>query len=94
MKKESMKNNYKKIPKFKNEEQERNFWARNDSSNYINWTESKKIKFPNLKPATKPISIRLPVALIEKLKTEANKKDIPYQSYLKMLLYQKLESKV
>jgi len=82
----------KVIPKFKNEDEERDFWASHDSTEYINW--SKAIKnpiFPNLRPSTKSISIRLPKALIHSLKTIANKKDVPYQSLMKVYLSEKVE---
>ena len=68
----------KKIPKFKNEDEEREFWANSDSTDYINWEKSKRITFPNLKPSTKTISIRLPESMLEEIKSLANKRDVPY----------------
>ena len=84
-----MKNNkLKQIPKFKSEKAEREFWSKNDSSEYINWAEAKEVVFPNLKPSSKTISIRLPESLLYTIKSLANKHDVPYQSYMKLLLGQ------
>jgi len=80
-----------KIPKFKNEDEERDFWANNDSSKFIDWSKSKSASFPNLKPTTKTISIRLPEHLIESLKTLANKRDVPYQSLIKIILKERID---
>lgn len=80
----------KKIPKFQDEQSENRFWNHNDSTQYIDWKNAKKIKFNNLKPSTKTISLRLPVNLLEKIKLEANKRDVPYQSFMKMLLAERL----
>lgn len=81
----------KKIPKFKNEEEEREFWSKNDSSRFIDWSKSKRVNFPNLKPSTKTISIRLPEHLIESLKSLANKRDVPYQSLIKIILKERID---
>lgn len=67
-------NTIKKIPKFKNEDEERTFWATHDSTEYVNWKEAKKVILPNLKPSIKSISLRLPESMIEELKLLANKK--------------------
>jgi predicted DNA binding CopG/RHH family protein len=80
----------KKIPKFKNEQEEFEFWAKQDFTDYVDYSSAKKVFFPNLKPSTKNISIRLPESLIEHLKYLANKRDIPYQSLLKMFLAEKV----
>lgn len=80
----------KKIPKFKNEDAERNFWAKHDSSDYIDWTKAKYSLFPKLKPSLKTISIRLPETLLYSLKELANKKDIAYQSLIKIMLAEKV----
>jgi len=78
---------FKEIPKFESESEEREFWAKHDSTEYVNWSKSiRDPVFPNLKPSTKTISLRLPVSLLEKIKVEANKRDMPYQSYMKALL--------
>ncbi|MEX1140136.1 MAG: BrnA antitoxin family protein [Bacteroidota bacterium] len=81
----------KKIPKFKSEQEERQFWAAHDSTQYIDWSKSKLTLFPNLKPSSKTISIRLPESLLESLKLLANKRDVPYQSLLKILLAEKVQ---
>ena len=86
-----MKNN-KKIPKFKNEDEERDYWAKNDSTDYIDWGKAQKNPaMPNLKPSTKTISLRLPLTMLDQLKTISNKKDVPYQSYIKVILDEKIK---
>ena len=81
----------KKLPKFKDEKEEVEFWATHDSTEYINYSKVKKAIFPNLKPTTRTISIRLPESMIEHLKVLANKRDIPYQSLMKMFLVERIE---
>ena len=78
----------KKIPKFKSATQEKDFWQVHDSTDYIDWTHAKKTIFPNLKPSTKTISLRLPDSLLNEIKILANKEDVPYQSLMKMILAQ------
>jgi len=80
----------KKIPRFRNENDEIEFWNNNDSSEFIDYTKAKKLNLPNLKPSTKSISIRLPESLLQRLKIIANKKDIPYQSLIKIYLSEKI----
>ncbi len=84
----------KSMPKFKTEDEEREFWSTQDSTEYINYSKAKRTLFPNLKPTTKTISIRLPESLIEKLKVLANKRDVPYQSLLKVLLAEKVDEEL
>ena len=84
----------KKIPEFKNEEAERKFWATHDSTEYVDWSKAKRAIFPNLKPSTKTISLRLPQTMLEELKVLANKRDVPYQSLLKMFLSERIDSEV
>jgi len=84
----------KKIPKFKKEDQEREFWATHDSTDYIDWNQAQRISFPNLKPTLKTISLRLPEAMLETLKMLANKRDVPYQSLLKMFLSERLNDEL
>ena len=84
----------KKIPKFKNEESERAFWATADSSKYIDWGKGKRVTLGNLKPSTKTISLRLPEALLEELRLLANRRDVPYQSLLKMFLAERIEEEL
>ena len=73
-------------PTFKNNEEERVFWETHDTTEYFNTSKVKKVRFPNLKKTTKSISIRLPVDMIDELKVRANSMDVPYQSFIKMLL--------
>lgn len=86
-----MKKNLKPIPKFKNEDEERDFWAKADSSEYFDWSKAEEVIFPNLKPSTQSISIRLPVNLIAYIKQLANKRDVPYQSLMKIFLAERVE---
>jgi len=81
----------KKIPKFKNEAEERLFWQKHDSSKYIDWSDAEEVALPRLKPATRSISIRLPESMIEELKVLANKRDVPYQSLLKIFLSERID---
>jgi len=84
----------KDIPEFKNEEEERQFWAEHDSTEYVDWSKTKRGVFPNLKPSTKTISLRLPESMIEELKLLANKNDVPYQSLVKVFLSERIESEL
>ena len=84
----------KKLPKFRSEEAERKFWAEHDSTEYVDWSKAKRAVFPNLKPSTKTISLRLPQTLLEELKLLANKRDVPYQSLLKVFLSERVESEL
>lgn len=79
-----------KLPKFKNEDEEREFWTTHDATEYLDSYEPVELVFPNLKPTTRTISIRLPESMINQLKKLANKRDVPYQSLLKILLGEKL----
>jgi len=82
----------KKIPEFETEAQERAFWESHDSTEYIDWSKAEEAVFPHLKKTTRSISIRLPVDMIEQLKVKANAMDVPYQSYIKMILKKELEA--
>ncbi len=84
----------KQIPKFKSEEEEREFWGTHDSTEYINWSKGKRVTFSNLKPSVKKISLRLPEAMLEELKLLANKRDVPYQSLLKIFLAERIEKEL
>ena len=84
----------KKIPKFRNEDEERDFWATHDSSEFIDWRQAKRLTFKNLKPSTKTISIRLPESLLDDLKLLANKRDVPYQSLLKIFLAERIKQEL
>lgn len=84
----------RKIPHFKNEEAERKFWVSRDSTRYINWSKGKRVKFPELKPSEKAISIRMPRFLIEELKILSHKRGMPYQSLLKEFLAERVEKEL
>ena len=87
-----MKKKLKPIPKFKNEDEEREFWAKADTFDYFDWDKAiANPSFPNLKFSTKTVSIRITESLLEALKELANKKDVPYQSLMKMYLSEKVE---
>ena len=79
-------NDLKKIPNFKNAEEEAKFWSEHDSAEYVDWSKAKKTIFPNLKPSTESISLRLPSPLLARIKELANEKDVPYQSLMKVYL--------
>jgi predicted DNA binding CopG/RHH family protein len=81
----------KPTPAFKNEAEERKFWETHDSTDYVDWSKAQRVRFPNLKPTTTAISLRLPVSLLEQIKIAANKRDVPYQSLIKMWLAEKVE---
>jgi len=84
----------KQLPKFKNEDKEREFWATHDSTEFINWNQAERITFSNLKPSVKKISLRLPESMLEELKLLANKRDVPYQSLLKIFLAERIEKEL
>ena len=84
----------KTIPKFKTETEERRFWQQHDSSEYLDWSEAKKIVLPKLKPSTRTISVRLPESMLEELKVLANKRDVPYQSLLKIFLSERIDTEL
>jgi predicted DNA binding CopG/RHH family protein len=79
-----------KIPKFKTEAQEREYWQKHDSAGLVDWTRAQRVAFPNLRSATKPISLRLPAGLLDSIRAQANKRDVPYQSLIKLWLAEKL----
>lgn len=83
--------NHKAIPEFENEDQERAFWAEQDSAEYVDWSKAEKVIFPNLKPTSKTISLRLPGFILDELKLIAHKRDIPYQSLIKIFLKEKID---
>lgn len=86
--------NLKQIPKFKNEDEEREFWATADTSEYFDWSKAEPVIFPNLKPTTEAISLRLPSILLARIKELANKKDVPYQSLMKVFLSERVEQEL
>jgi len=79
-------NKVKNTPKFKTEAEERAFWEKHDSSDYVDWKQAQSVSMSNLKPSTKTISLRLPEGLLDNIKIEANKRDMPYQSLIKVWL--------
>jgi predicted DNA binding CopG/RHH family protein len=84
----------KKIPRFETEGQEREFWSESDSSDYIDWSDARPLVLPRLKPSLKTISLRLPEHMLADLKVLANKRDVPYQSLLKLFLAERLEEEM
>ena len=83
----------KTIPTFKDENEEREFWEKNDTMDYFDTSKVKKVRFVNLKKTTKSISIRLPVDMLDELKVRANSMDVPYQSLIKIILQEGLIAK-
>jgi predicted DNA binding CopG/RHH family protein len=80
----------KKIPRFRSEAEERKFWETHDTEGLIDWSTARRVRLPNLKLSTRTISIRLPESLLEQIKVEANKRDVPYQSLIKVWLAEKV----
>jgi predicted DNA binding CopG/RHH family protein len=80
----------KRIPKFRNEDEEREFWATHDSVDYVDWSKARRVQFPKLRPSLKTISLRLPESMLAELRIQANKRDVPYQSLLKVYLADRL----
>ncbi|MCX5867816.1 MAG: BrnA antitoxin family protein [Proteobacteria bacterium] len=89
-----MKNKSGKKPKFRDENGERKFWSAHDSTEFVDWKKARRVTFPNLKPSVKTISIRLPQSMLEELKLLANKRDVPYQSLLKIFLAEKIKEEL
>ena len=85
-----MKKQLKPIPKFANEDEERQFWEEHDSSEYLDWGQAQQVVMPRLKPTTKTISLRLPQHMLDSIKAAANARDVPYQSLIKVWLQEKL----
>ncbi|MEJ7846944.1 MAG: BrnA antitoxin family protein [Pyrinomonadaceae bacterium] len=89
-----MKKKLKEIPKFKDEDEEREFWWTHDSTEYVDWNNATLAVFPNLKPTTRTISLRLPNSLLDRLKVAANKRDVPYQSLIKIFLKERIDEEL
>jgi predicted DNA binding CopG/RHH family protein len=81
----------KRIPEFKNENDEREFWKNHDATEYLDWKQAERAIFPRLKPSTKTISLRLPESMLDELRQLANKRDIPYQSLIKSFLRDRID---
>jgi len=79
------------IPAFASEAEERSFWESQDSSDHVDWCTAERVRLPNLRPSTASISLRMPVSLLERIKTAAHKRDVPYQSLIKIWLAEKLD---
>ena len=82
----------KPIPRFRNEAAERKFWETHDSTEYVDWSKARRVQFPNLKLSTTAISLRLPQGLLDRIKVAANKRDVPYQSLIKVWLSEKVDA--
>ena len=80
------------MPEFKIEDEEREFWATHDSSEYVDWNKFKRAVFPNLKPSTRAISLRLPASMLAELRQLANQRDVPYQSLIKIFLRERIDA--
>ncbi len=83
-----------KIPDFKSEQEEQEFWQVNDSAELLDWSQAKKVRFPNLKPSTKTISLRLPESILDEIKILAHKQDVPYQSLIKIFLKERIDAEL
>ncbi|MDQ3801959.1 MAG: BrnA antitoxin family protein [Acidobacteriota bacterium] len=81
----------KEIPIFKSEDEERVFWAKQDSTYYVDWDSAQSTVLPKLKPTTRTISLRISESMLEKIRLVANKRDVPYQSLIKMFLKERLD---
>ena len=82
------------IPDFESEDAERDFWAVHDSADYVDWSAARPVVYPNLKPTTRTISLRLPESMLNELKLLANKRDVPYQSLIKMFLRERIDGEL
>jgi predicted DNA binding CopG/RHH family protein len=84
----------KPIPRFKNEDEEAEFWDTHDSTEYVDWSKARRAVFPNLKPTTQTISLRMPAGLLAELRMIANSRDIPYQSLIKQILAERVRDEL
>ncbi len=85
-----MNSKLKPVPQFSSEDEEREFWATHDSVDYVDWSKARRVQFPNLRPSMKTISLRLPESMLAELRIQAHKRDVPYQSLLKVYLADRL----
>lgn len=83
-----------RLPRFASEEEEQAFWAEHDSTDFVDWSQARRMLLPNLKPSTRTISLRLPESMLEELKLLANKRDVPYRSLLKIFLAEKIDEEL
>jgi predicted DNA binding CopG/RHH family protein len=86
-----MKTQKKTVPQFSSEQEEKEFWASHDSSEYIDWDKAAPAIFPDLKPTMKTISLRLPETMLNRLNVLANERDVPYQSLMKIYLRERID---
>ena len=84
----------KAIPKLKSEKEWSDFWMSHDSTQYVDWSQARKAVFPHLKPTYKSISLRLPAYMLDEIKVLANKKDVPYQSLMKVFLAERVKEEL
>lgn len=84
----------KAIPSFKTEDEERDYWTSQDSTEHVDWSSARRLLLPNLKPSLKTISVRLPQSMIDELKVLANRRDVPYQSLMKVFLAERIEQEM
>ena len=89
-----MKKKVKEIPIFKNEDEERQFWGKANSSDYVDWDNARPVVFAKLKPTTRMISLRLSSSMLDKIRLVANKRDVPYQSLIKMFLKDRIDEEL
>jgi predicted DNA binding CopG/RHH family protein len=86
-----MRRRAEQLPVFESEAEERRFWENHDSSDRIDWSKAERVRLPHLRPSTASISLRMPISLLERIKAAAHKRDVPYQSLIKIWLAEKLE---
>jgi predicted DNA binding CopG/RHH family protein len=84
----------KQIPEFQNEDEEREFWATHDSTDYLDWKKAERVILPKLKPSTKTISLRMSESMLNELRQLANKRDVPYQSLIKVFLRERIDQEL
>lgn len=84
----------KEIPKFRNEDEEREFWSKNSSTEFVDWEQSESIILPNLKPTTRTISLRISESMLNQIRLIANQRDVPYQSLIKIFLKDKIKEEL
>jgi predicted DNA binding CopG/RHH family protein len=86
-----MRKRAEQVPVFASEADERRFWESRDSADHVDWGRAERVRLPNLRPSTAAISLRMPISLLERIKMAAHKRDVPYQSLIKIWLAEKLE---
>ena len=89
-----MKRKLRKAPELKSEDKVASFWAKHDSTDFVNWSDAKRGIFPDLRPLTRPIPLRLPVSMIDRVKVIAHKKDVPYQSLVKLYIEEGIKREI